>query len=408
MVRPIRVLSLYEGFFAGGARILHSDVLVGLHGHEQDHRVLSLTSEARRDGSIQRIEDDTRYRLLTAAGVHVDALDRTAGATPLGRADFTEAELVRAARILAEVDVIVSLKEQPLSLLLALNDRGWMPRVPVIVCLHRSDPTHSGPAVGWLVEAIDAGIVSSTVSCAESTRAAYEAAGARPRRQEVIANGIDTGRFVPGTARQRRRTRKRLEIPRDASVIVFAARFDAMKDPGLFLRAVAAHSATNADTTYVLCGAGMSWGNDAFRDLVDASGVPGMARLLPLGIRDDMPRIFQIADIVALTSAFGEASPLCLIEGAACGATPVTTDVGDAARSVEGIGAVTTHDAAQIAATWDTVLSQRPSLRRAALSARPRLGRERMIYRYRAAIGTLASRHLAGRRDAEPAGESAP
>ena len=27
----LRVLSLYEGFFAGGARVLHTDVVAGLH-----------------------------------------------------------------------------------------------------------------------------------------------------------------------------------------------------------------------------------------------------------------------------------------------------------------------------------------------------------------------------------------
>ncbi len=30
--QPLRVLSLYEGFFHGGARILHTDLVAGLHG----------------------------------------------------------------------------------------------------------------------------------------------------------------------------------------------------------------------------------------------------------------------------------------------------------------------------------------------------------------------------------------
>ncbi|MGH6656292.1 MAG: glycosyltransferase, partial [Actinocrinis sp.] len=38
----MRALSLYEGFFSGGARILHTDVLTGLHGRGQSHRVLSI------------------------------------------------------------------------------------------------------------------------------------------------------------------------------------------------------------------------------------------------------------------------------------------------------------------------------------------------------------------------------
>lgn len=48
MTRPVRVLSLYEGFFAGGARVLHTDLISGLHARgAQQHSVLSIASEAR-------------------------------------------------------------------------------------------------------------------------------------------------------------------------------------------------------------------------------------------------------------------------------------------------------------------------------------------------------------------------
>ena len=95
-----------------------------------------------------------------------------------------------------------------------------------------------------------------------------------------------------------------------------------------------------------------------------------------------MPSIYQIADIVALTSAYGEASPLCLLEGAASGATPVTTDVGDSASTVEGLGCVTTHEPDDIAATWQEVLRQRPEFRDRSIAARARFGRQRMISEY--------------------------
>jgi glycosyltransferase involved in cell wall biosynthesis len=105
-----------------------------------------------------------------------------------------------------------------------------------------------------------------------------------------------------------------------------------------------------------------------------------------------MPAIYQIADIVALTSAFGEASPLCLIEGAACGATPVTTNVGDAARQIDGIGLITPHDPGAIADAWAWVLERRADLRDAALSAGVRLGRDRMIAEYGSALGAMRTR----------------
>ena len=133
----------------------------------------------------------------------------------------------------------------------------------------------------------------------------------------------------------------------------------------------------------------MTRDNDAFRALLEESGIDASTNLHALGIRDDMPAIYQIADIVALTSAFGEASPLCLLEGAASGATPVTTDVGDSAVTVQGIGFVTTHDAENIAATWEVALDQRPELRELSLAARDRFGRQRMIADYVSALGSL-------------------
>lgn len=390
MSRPIRVLSLYEGFFAGGARILHSDLVTGLHAsRRQEHVVLSIASAAGRESTVQSIEDDPRYRRLVSAGVAVTALGRMAGVHPPERTSFTEDELRIAADVVRSVDVVLSLKEQPVGLLLALRDRGLMPDVPVAACLHRSDPLHSGPALGWLVEAAATGLVTATVSCAESTSEAYARAGVTAESRFVIANGIDTERFRPGPAAEDLAARERLGIPADAPVVVFAARFDAMKDPGLFLRAVAAHTARRPDCHYVLCGAGMTWDNEAFAALARESGVEPSTRVHPLGIVDDMPALYRIADIVSLTSAFGEASPLCLIEGAACGATPVTTDVGDAAARIAGIGVVTSHDAAEIASAWCDVLEHRRELRSAALAARSRFGRDRMIDDYRTAVEDL-------------------
>lgn len=397
MNRPLRVLSLYEGFFAGGARILHSDVVAGLAAHgAQDHRVLSLTSAARRDASLQFARDDTRFRRLRRAGVRIDAFDRVAGDRPIDPDEYTAAELDRAAALLAEADVVLSLKEQPLSLVVALERAGMLPPRPIAACLHRSDPTHSGPALGWLRDAGTSGAVSATIACASSTSQAYARAGVETAHAWVIDNGIDTRRFRPGTRAERRRIREGLGIPESAPVIMLAARFDAMKDPGLFLRAVARHSRRSPGAHYVLCGSGMSVDNPGFAALVADSGIDADVALHALGLREDMPQLYRAADIVALTSAFGEASPLCLAEGAASGAVPVTTDVGDAARIVEGIGLVTARDEAAVAGAWDHALAHLPALRSAALAARARLDRRRMVDDYRGVLtGLLLPRALA-------------
>ncbi len=80
-----------EGFFSGGARIVHSDVVLGLHEGGQRHAVLSVNGEMYREETRQRMEDDVCYRSLTAAGVPVTSLGRTPG-TP-GSQTFTGPEL---------------------------------------------------------------------------------------------------------------------------------------------------------------------------------------------------------------------------------------------------------------------------------------------------------------------------
>lgn len=392
MTRPTRVISIYEGFFAGGARILHTDVVAGLHGPTQAHSVLAIASRARRENTMQHMEDDPRYRQLRHAGVEVVTLGRTADAHALDVVDFTTAELTLAAETLRDADLVLTLKEQPLALLDALRAHGLMPDVPVATCLHRSDPMHSGSALGRLSAATSDGRVSATISCAESTDHAYAQAGVRAAQRYVIRNGIDTERFAPAADAERRRIRAELGIPSSAAVVVFAARFDAMKDPGLFFRTAAVHAAQHPGTHFVLCGAGMTWDNAAFRALAAESGVREATHVHALGIRQDMPSIYQIADIVALTSAFGEASPLCLIEGAACGATPVTTRVGDSAAVVDGFGVIAPAEPAAMAEAWRGVLLRRRTWRARALAARPHLDRQRMLDDYRVVTETLLGR----------------
>lgn len=389
-----RVLSLYEGLFSGGARVLHTNVVTSLHQDgSHEHAVLSIASRARREGAVQHIADDPRYRWLRDAGVDVTDLGREAGALAPEPESFTDAELEVAAAAVRRADVILTLKEQPLGLLLALQSRGLLPDVPIAACLHRSDPTHSGAAARWMGELAASGRLTTTISCAESTSDAYARYTPPSVERVVIPNGIDLMRYRPKPY-ERLPLRAHLGIAPTAPVVLFAARFDAMKDPGLFLRAVAAHAARDTRTQYVLCGAGMTVDDPALTAAIAEAGAP-VERIHRLGIRDDMPRLYRGADIVALTSAFGEASPLCLIEGAASGATPVTTAVGDAAQVVAGIGLVTPHDPDAIAAAWAKVIARRRDYRAAALAARPRLGADRMLDAYRGVIDGLAERRVA-------------
>ncbi|MEU8933149.1 glycosyltransferase [Streptomyces sp. NPDC048409] len=378
------MLSVYEGFFSGGARIVHSDVLLGLvEGGQQWHRVLSLHGEVHREATTQRMEDDACYRTLTAGGVEVTSLGRTAGLVDgaVAASVFSGPELADTARAMAGADVILSLKEQPLAL---LNQAG-LPRRPVVVCLHRSDPENQGPALDELRTAIADGKIVACVCCAESTRDAYEAAGIPGELLHVIPNGVDLLRFRPDAA-LRLAFRESAGIPAGAPVVVFAARYAGMKNVPLFLRAARAWLAREGGGHVVLCGAGMTEDNPAlWADMEIAFGADRDAlggRVHLLGVRHDMEAVYAGSDVVALTSVSGEAAPLCLIEGMMCGAVPVTTDVGDSASIVEGHGLVTPFDPDAIAFAWSAAVAEREAFAPALLASRERFSRTRMIAAY--------------------------
>ncbi|MDN3022870.1 glycosyltransferase family 4 protein [Streptomyces sp. S.PB5] len=376
------MLSVYEGFFSGGARIVHTDVVLGLVEGGQRHGALSLHAEVHREATRQRMEDDACHRALTSAGVVVSALDRVHGTGHGISADFTGPELAETARAMAAADVILSLKEQPLAL---LNQAG-LPRRPVVVCLHRSDPENQGRALDDLKAAIADGTVAACVCCAESTRAAYEAAGIPSELLHVIPNGVDLFRFRPDAAR-RLGFRTELGISAASPVVVFAARYDGMKNVPLFLASAREWLRDEPAGQVLMCGAGMTPANPALEaDIVAAGLGPFRDRLRLLGVRRDMETVYAGADVVALTSSWGEAAPLCLIEGMMCGAVPVSTDVGDSAAIVTGHGILTAPDPVGIAAAWSEAAARRGALAPVLAASRERFSRTRMVASYAALI----------------------
>ncbi|WP_327008878.1 glycosyltransferase [Dactylosporangium sp. NBC_01737] len=417
MTSELRVMSIYEGFFSGGARALHSAVVAGLHtGGSHRHSVLSIYGAMHRETILQRMEDDASYRALTAAGVTVTSLRRRVGGTSVGgtgaggtraggtraggtragggiggtggggaRRTFSAAEVATAAVHAERADIVLTLKEQPLRLV----NRPEFPHRPVIVCLHRSDPEHQDGALADLRAAVAGGRIAAAICCAESARTAYEAAGIPSGLLRVIPNGVDLSRFRPVPVGRRAAVRRAVGVPVKATVVTLAARYDPMKDVPLFLRAARAFLRRAPSGHVLLCGAGMSTANaELCGRLTDvfAEEPRLLSRVHLLGIRRDMEAVYAASDVVALTSVRGEAAPLCLIEGAMCGAVPVTTDVGDSADLVAGHGLVTSRDPDAIGAAWAEAARRREELGPALLRSRGRFSQTRMIASYAALI----------------------
>lgn len=384
------VLSLYEGFFSGGARILHTAVVRALHattGHE--HRVLSLSNRVTREFTSQPIDADTGHRRLVAAGIEVAALDRDGG----DGASYTPLQLAAVERAIGGAEIVLSLKEQPLE---AVRRTGTAGR-PLVATLHRSDPEHSGPALEALADLHEQGLLTAATCCARSTQRAYHAATGIPLDLlPVIPNGVDLWRFRPDAYR-RRQVRERLGIAPHAPVVLLAARFDEMKDVPLFVRTARRFVAERHDAHLVLCGAGMSADNPELTSLLttELGHWDGLAAQVHLaGIQPEMAPWFAATDLVVLTSAFGEAAPLSLMEGMACGAVPVTTDVGDAALIVGDPRLVGAHDPDALGTAWLAAYDGREEHRERIARHRQRLSEQHCFDAYSALIDSLVPQRL--------------
>ncbi|MEQ9490799.1 MAG: glycosyltransferase [Alphaproteobacteria bacterium] len=178
----------------------------------------------------------------------------------------------------------------------------------------------------WTVERMKAiaDRVDALAYNSETGRIEHEAIGFSPVHACVVPNGIDTASFAPNPG-CRITVRRKLGIDEDRPVLIAAARVDPMKDYATLLRAFKMLGG-RADLIVA--------GKDT--DTV----LPSMRGLHRLGPRKDMADLYGAADIVVMSSAFGEGFPNVVGEGMACGLVPVVTDVGDAAYIAGETGAV--------------------------------------------------------------------
>lgn len=201
----------------------------------------------------------------------------------------------------------------------------------------------------------------------------------------VIPNGIDTDRYQPD-ADGARRVREELGVGAEDRLVGLVARPDPVKDHVTFLRAAALVAERDQSVRFVC--AGVDRGSlQALLGLDLLEKLEG--RLHWLGHRDDAPAIYSALDVNCLSS-ISEGFPNVVAEAMACGTACVGTDVGDAARIVEGIGIVVPRQSPAALADGICALLGEVATPGNALGAR---ARARIVERY--SVPLLAQRTIA-------------
>lgn len=258
--------------------------------------------------------------------------------------------------------------------------------VPVIWHLHvgtleRSLLPRSTKAFITACRLVSRDLPDHIVACSESSARAHRELGYYRASMRVIANGVDTERFMP---RSKLRCRSNLAIPTDAFVIGIIARRDPQKDIGTFLNAAAFFHRRITKVHFVIVGSGFEASNGwlhaelARRDLVTSTSC--------LGVRSDLEEIYPALDIFSLSSV-SEGLSMSLLEAMACGVIPAVTDVGDASLVVRHKRLlVPPRNPRALAAAWR-------SLHGATASTRRKLGqvsRDRVVKGYSVTSYTAA------------------
>jgi D-inositol-3-phosphate glycosyltransferase len=226
--------------------------------------------------------------------------------------------------------------------------------------------------------------------------------GADPAKIWTINPGVDLSIFRPGPAGDARR---RLGLPADGQVIVFAGRIQPLKAPDLVLHAAAelirSHPAPAETLTVAFVGGPSGTGRADPDQLTEAShtlGIADMVRVEPPCPQSELADWYRAATVVMVPS-YSESFGLVAVEAQACGTPVIAASVGGLRTAVQdGVSGILVegHDPADYAAALRRLLGSpelRDRLARAAVGHASRFGWgstvDRLLNVYRAAMSAV-------------------
>ena len=222
---------------------------------------------------------------------------------------------------------------------------------------------------------------------------------ADPARIDVAHPGVDLDVFRSG---DRRAARSALGLPVDEQVVAFVGRIQPLKAPDILLRAAAKLRRVRIVVAGGPSGSGLA-APDGLVRLAEELGIAEQVTFVPPLPREDLARVFQAADVVAVPS-YSESFGLVAVEAQACGTPVVAAAVGGLPVAVrDGISGtlVSGHDVDQWAEAIDGLLrvSAGPrgwAMRRAAAEHAATFSWDNtvdaLLASYRRAIGDFSAR----------------
>jgi D-inositol-3-phosphate glycosyltransferase len=198
---------------------------------------------------------------------------------------------------------------------------------------------------------------------AEEARQLTELYGADPRRVKTVNPGVDLSVFRPGSVAAARR---KLGLPLDAVVLVFAGRIQPLKGPDIALRAAASllrswpELAARLVVVFVGGPSGSEVGAPGRLDHLAASlGISGHVRQEPPCPQAELADWYRAATAV-LVPSHSESFGLVALEAQACGTPVVAAAVGGLRTAVrDGISGVLVdgHDPVSYAAVLSKLVA---------------------------------------------------
>lgn len=164
--------------------------------------------------------------------------------------------------------------------------------------------------------------VDHLVSISEATADAMAKYDNFPRKRiKVIHNGIDCSGMNPVFDRQAKR--RELGLSETTRIIGTAARLNSIKNIPMMLRVLKLVLLQVPDTCLVIAGQGEE--EERLKAMASEFGISDQVKFI--GLRFDLPEIYQLFDVFLLTS-FSEGISVTLLEAMASGVPAVVTDVG--------------------------------------------------------------------------------